>query len=90
MSENQMLFLTAMVCFIGIIIGVIIKRPMGIVKYAVRGIVGVVVIELVNMYVSTNIAVGINELTIGVSTILGLPGVTLLYGIRLYGHFIAG
>lgn len=90
MSENQMLFLTAMVCFIGIIIGVIIKRPMGIVKYAVRGIVGVVVIELVNMYVSTNIAVGINELTIGVSTILGLPGVALLYGIRLYGHFIAG
>ena len=90
MSENQMLFLTAMVCFIVIIIGVIIKRPMGIVKYAVRGIVGVVVIELVNMYVSTNIAVGINELTIGVSTILGLPGVALLYGIRLYGHFIAG
>ena len=90
MSENQMLFLTAMVCFIVIIIGVIIKRPMGIVKYAVRGIVGVVVIELVNMYVSTNIAVGINELTIGVSTILGLPGVALLYGIRLYGHFITG
>lgn len=90
MSENQMLFLTSMVCFIVVIIGAIIKRPMGLIKYAIRGIVGVVVIELVNMYVSTNMVVGINELTVGVSTLLGLPGVALLYGIRLYGHFMAG
>ena len=51
---------------------------------------GVVCIVLVNQYLNIkdiDISVGLNPISVGVSAVLGVPGVALMYGILFYQNF---
>ena len=59
-------------------------------SFVLRMIVGVVCIVLVNQYLNINdidISVGLNPISVGVSAVLGVPGVALMYGILFYQNF---
>ncbi|OUP50311.1 hypothetical protein B5F18_03770 [Lachnoclostridium sp. An181] len=59
-------------------------------SFVLRMIVGVVCIVLVNQYLNIkdiDISVGLNPISVGVSAVLGVPGVALMYGILFYQNF---
>lgn len=59
-------------------------------SFVLRMIVGVVCIVLVNQYLNMkdmDISVGLNPISVGVSAVLGVPGVALMYGILFYQNF---
>lgn len=58
-----------------------------IVNFVARSLLGIVIIYVVNSFVQSfggNVFVNINEITIGVSGILGIWGILLLYGLQYY------
>ncbi len=58
-----------------------------IINFVTRSLLGIVVIYVVNSAIQSlggNVFVNINEITIGVSGILGIWGVILLYGLQYY------
>ena len=58
-----------------------------IVNFVARSLLGIVIIYVVNFFVQSsggNVFVNINEITIGVSGILGIWGILLLYGLQYY------
>lgn len=59
-------------------------------SFLFRLIVGIVCIVLANQYLNMkdiDISVGINPISVGVSAVLGVPGVALMYGILFYQNF---
>lgn len=59
-------------------------------SFVLRMIVGVMCIVFVNQYLDMkdiNISVGLNPISVGVSGVLGVPGVALMYGILFYQNF---
>ena len=56
-------------------------------RFVARSLLGIVVIYVANFvvqFLGGNVLVNINEITIGVSGILGIWGVILLYGLQYY------
>lgn len=67
--------------------GVTMKKCMEIfLNIIVRGIIGIGIIYLVNTvtnFYGINIAVGVNEVTVLTTSLLGIPGVIFLYAFAL-------
>lgn len=63
------------------------KRVLEIIlDFIMRGVIGTCLICLINTLTGTygvDIAVGINEITLLIAGLLGIPGVVFLYGIAL-------
>lgn len=84
MGHNEMIALiVGSVCVI--VFGfILIKKPDILLSMVLRGLLGIVMIHLINLFLlgqNINSGVGINLITIGFSSILGLPGVVCLYAI---------
>lgn len=58
-----------------------------VLNFVARSLLGIVVIYVANsvlQFLGGNVIVNINEITVGVSGILGIWGVILLYGLQYY------
>ncbi len=88
MSENQMILLICGIAFIIAIIYGVVKKPVSILHFLGRGALGIAIIYIVNSYIAHSALVGVNIFTIGVSAMLGLPGVILMYAVKIYEIFM--
>lgn len=87
MNDNTILFLIMGGSLLFFAIYALRKKPEYIVNLAIRGVLGILVIHFVNtVLLSKGISpfVGINVVTTSVVTVLGLPGVGLLYALGVY------
>lgn len=87
MSQNQILLIIIGICLIVFIISLFIHQKEIILRWLIRGAVGGAFIFMVNLILSFfNIGspVGVNFLTITTSSVLGSPGVVMLYIIGIY------
>lgn len=82
MGENQIIVLIVVIAVMIGLIYSLVKRPKIILYLVIRAMVGTGIIYVVNHFVAAG--VGINLCTIGVSGVLGIPGVILLYAINIY------
>lgn len=58
-----------------------------LVNLVMRGILGILAIHFINLGLSClgiHLGVGINVFTIGLSAVLGMPGLLVLYGFGVY------
>lgn len=63
------------------------KAQSGIFRFFIRAVTGIVLIYLINQYIlpeTSSLKVGLNLVTFLASGILGVPGVSLLYGILFF------
>lgn len=79
MNGNLVIFICIGICVM-ILIGLLFEKQ--IVTLLINGVSGVVVMYCINSILPAY-AIGINLLTIGTVTLLGLPGVVTLYIIKL-------
>lgn len=74
-------------CVIVLAIVAFRRRAEFFINFLLRGVIGTLAMYCANMLLAGSglaIAVGINPVTILTSSILGFPGVLLLYGINFY------
>ena len=86
MSERLLLMVLIGICSVIFIIGFIFKRMDILIRGAIRGITGSVVIYgigFIMQAVGCVSLVGLNLWTAGVCTVLGLPGMVVLYVIAV-------
>lgn len=88
MGENQMILLICGMAFIIAIIYGVVKKPVNILHFLGRGVLGIAIIYIVNTYVAQTTLVGVNIFTIAISAVLGVPGVILMYAIKIYEIFV--
>lgn len=79
MNGNLVIFICIGICVM-ILIGLLFEKQ--IVTLLINGVSGVVVMYCINSILPAY-AIGINLLTMGTVTLLGLPGVATLYIIKL-------
>ena len=79
MNGNLVIFICIGICVM-ILIGLLFEKQ--IVTLLINGVSGVVVMYCINSILPAY-AIGINLLTMGTVTLLGLPGVVTLYIIKL-------
>lgn len=87
MTVDQGMIIIVVAVLLVLAIGALRKSREILVNFALRVIVGILVIYFVNEFFimqELNIAVGINLVTILTAGILGFPGLALLYGIVIY------
>lgn len=87
MTHNQIIFLFFIVTLISYLISCIKKRPAILLAFLGRGIAGLSFLYLFNMFcISRDIVthVGINPITAGISTVLGVPGAIMIYAVNLF------
>lgn len=76
------------VCVVVLLLVLCRKRVDIVVNFILRGLVGVVLIYLINdvlLFQKIPATVGINLISVSISGMFGLPGVALLYGITSCG-----
>lgn len=74
-------------CVIVLAIVAFRRRAEFFINFLLRGVIGTLAMYCANMLLAGSgltVAVGINPVTILTSSILGFPGVLLLYGINFY------
>ena len=87
MMENTVfivLFLVGFLVFLGTM-GV--NVPKLLFNFVLRGLLGIVIINVVNLVIEQaggNLFVNINEISVGISGILGIWGVIFLYALQYY------
>lgn len=77
-------------CGLVLLIGGLRKKNIIIINFILRGVMGILAIYGINMFLvwkETGLEIGINYLTIGITTLLGIPGILLLYGVNLFELF---
>lgn len=87
MSQNKILFIFCAACFAGYFIAYIKKRPEALLFLIGRSAAGLGFIYFFNFFCAARdivTGIGINPLTGGICTLLGIPGAILLYAVRLY------
>ncbi|MDD7114711.1 MAG: pro-sigmaK processing inhibitor BofA family protein [Lachnospiraceae bacterium] len=87
MTHNQIILLFSIVALLACLISCIKKRPAVLLAFFGRGAAGLSFLYFFNMFCSARdivTCVGINPITVGVSTVLGIPGVLLIYAINLF------
>ena len=87
LSQNKILLIFCAACFAGYFIAYIKKRPAALLSIIGRGAAGLLFIYFFNVFCLARdivTGIGINLITGGVCTILGIPGALLLYGIKIY------
>ncbi len=87
MEQKTILLIIIIVCILFIGICIVKGRIDRIVDFALRAIIGVAAIYLLNFLlglIDSNVVVGVNGVTVLVNGILGLPGLIMLYGLALY------
>lgn len=83
MTQEQMVIVVVLVAAGILCVYGICKNPKCILDFCIRAIVGVLCIHFINIAIvglGYTTCVGINEGTICITGLLGLPGVVLLYG----------
>ena len=86
------ILLIVLACVVVLIIGVLKKRVEWLLNIIMRCIVGTLAVYFVNQGLSNygiTLGIGINEITILTSGILGIPGILALYGLGIYRRFVA-
>lgn len=71
-----------------LVLGIVLFRQrldlvMGLVLRFLCGIVGIYLINMVMEKISLNAVIGMNPATLLATTILGIPGLVMLYGIKI-------
>lgn len=85
MSPNKMIIIG--ICLLAVLAALIVYRGKWVLKCLSRGVGGGLAILLVNNILgifSLVIPVGVNLITLGISAILGIPGILLLYAVEIY------
>lgn len=75
------------ICLLAVLAALIVFRGKWVLKCLGRGVGGGLAILLVNNILgifSLVIPVGVNLITLGISAILGIPGILLLYAVEIY------
>lgn len=83
---NSAIWIVAILAVV-LVMGVFKNHMEAIINFALRGILGMMMIYFINYFFSSRmpgIEMGYNFVTFVASGILGLPGVLLLYAINLY------
>ncbi len=86
------ILLIILACVVVLLIGVLKKKVEWLLNIMMRCIIGTLAIYFVNKGMENFgivLGVGINEITILTSGILGVPGLLALYGIGIYRRFVA-
>jgi len=87
MTQNQILLIIIGICLIVFIISLFIHQKEIILRWFIRGAAGgafIFVVNLILNFLNIGCPVGVNLLTITTSSILGSPGVVMLYIIGIY------
>lgn len=87
MTQNQILFLLSAVSLLACLFFCIKKRPAILLAFFGRGIAGLSFLYFFNMFCAARdiiTCVGINPITTGISAVLGIPGVLLIYAVNLF------
>lgn len=87
MTQNQIILLFSIVAFIAYLISCIKKRPAILLAFFGRGTAGLFFIHFFNLFCAARdivTCVGINPLTAGISAVLGIPGILLIYAVDLF------
>ena len=90
MTQNQIISLFSIVAFIAYLISCIKKRPAILLAFFGRGAAGLFFIHFCSLFCAARdivTCVGINPLTAGISAVLGIPGILLIYAVDLF-HFL--
>ncbi|MGN0308930.1 MAG: pro-sigmaK processing inhibitor BofA family protein [Lachnospiraceae bacterium] len=88
MEKYQGAFLIVGVCAVILLLLAVKRHSRIILNLVYRGVGGTILIFFINqllLILGFSISVGINPGTVLTSTILGFPGVILLFGIKFYG-----
>ncbi len=83
MGSGQIILLMIALCAVVLVVLVFSGYLKYILKFLIRGAAGSLCVVLVNMLVPINMIVGINLLTFFLIGVLGLPGVALLYFVKI-------
>ncbi len=87
MEKEGWAIAAVIICAVILLIIALKKQSEWLMNIILRGILGTIGIYILNqVLIMQNLPceVGINPYTVGISSILGFPGVILLYGIRFY------
>lgn len=87
MEQYTGIALIVLACIVVLLIGTMRKKLEWLLNMAMRSILGVIAIYFVNTVLAAmgiTLGVGINEITILTSGILGIPGLLALYGLGIY------
>ena len=90
MTQNQIILLFSIVAFIAYLISCIKKRPAILLAFFGRGAAGLFFIHFFSLFCAARdivTCVGINPLTAGISAVLGIPGILLIYAVDQF-HFL--
>lgn len=80
------------VCILILLMGAFKAKMEWIINFILRGVAGTVGIYFINMFLhnqNINAEIGINAVNVLTTGFLGIPGLILLYGIKVYGLLTA-
>ena len=87
MDTNAGIYLIVGILAVVLIIGAMKSRAEWIIKFMLRGVLGMMTIYFLNIFlgdVVPGMGIGYNPITFLTTGILGFPGLVVLYGINFY------
>lgn len=84
MTSGEIFVVSIIVAVALILFGLVTDKKAFLVRLVFRSVTGIFAIYLVNAalaYVHISLNLGVNVYTVGTASLLGIPGITLLYGI---------